>query len=1010
MAKKQQNNGDDFNFDPKKAKASLEYMIKMAESGHDFSQSMSRSNGFIGSIASQLLGMSNSDFYTKIEHSSDVMAKMREDLNAYPEAIEAATEAVNKGFSNALNSARGKGVKVNESISLMTNQLSKKMPEIAKQIQDAFDSKNLAGLSPEAMKQFKKIVKDKEGFEKLNKFFESDTVKNLKKIESEMDQLNNKFQSQGKYVLDVGKALEKYIEKISKHFELSQIKASLISFDKILTKSQMDSGIMFKENSLAMAELTSTTQQFGMGIAETTELMSGLGGVLRTTDFDLLSKAAADMAAVGKATGLSATEVSELGGQMMLMGKTSKEVSEFAESTMKSAQNFGVNGRKVMQDIVKNIPKFRQMGFQGGEESLKRMALQAEHLGQNIDEIFDMSKKARNIEGALDMASQLQLAGGSFSNINPMDLLSAARKGPQELQKILGQMGSDIGKFDKVTGKMAFDAVDYDRLQMVADATGMSVDSLQKQITTMNQDAQKTELIPPGLFDSLDDEQKAFLLNNIGKDGKLSMSLDGVDDLANLQKGNIDSAMKQAEIEKGTLEEQAKQNTSFEESIENLKNSIMNVFVVFEPVIKALTNFIQWLNAAFANFGIIGKTLFAVGIAGLALLFSSGKQFLSGLAFGKGQKAGLEGGGIGSFFGKGKKQNIPAAGGGISTPDTGVKGGGGGGGLKGFATAIKEMSKEGAGIDMKGILKLSGAIFLLVAPIGILAAVFSKVDPVLLLAFGGVMVEMSLALLLMSKMTGQISIPNVLKGALAMVIMGAALIPFSFAMQMMAGIPWTQMLISIGMAALAVLALTGIGALMMSPAGVAFLFGAAALALAGLSLMVFGASLLVAAAGFNAMATVNWSGFSGMGDALMSILPGLLGLAGVGLFAIPGLIMMSFALGGLAAVMVVLAPAMQMAAISTNSMADGITKLKEAVKGLDVDKLNSMANAAERLSTASAISGLANAVTGLFGGGGGKEEKQQRVTIEPITINLDMDGATIRKFTVKQQDAQSLLS
>ncbi len=32
----------------------------------------------------------------------------------------------------------------------------------------------------------------------------------------------------------------------------------------------------------------------------------------------------------------------------------------------------------------------------------------------NVDEIFDVAKRARNIEGAMEMASELQLAGGSF--------------------------------------------------------------------------------------------------------------------------------------------------------------------------------------------------------------------------------------------------------------------------------------------------------------------------------------------------------------------------------------------------------------------------------------------------------------------------------------------------------------------------------------------------------------------------------------------------------------------
>lgn len=595
MAKQEDNNK--FSSSDEKRMAKMAKLMQDAQkAGFNFSDSMSKSSGFIESFSSQIFGITKSDFFEKIKISEKDLSKMTEDAGMLSEAFDEAAQSVNKGFINALNSARAKGVKVNESISLMTNELSKKMPEIAKEIQNAFDTKNLSNLSPQAMKQFKKIVKDKEGFEKLNNFFKSDAIKDLKKIEKELGNLQEGLKDNGKEVINIGKGFDTILKRLTAGFNLKNIVGSMTEFDQTIIDAQRNSGLFLADNvksSAQFAELTSNAQRFGMSMKDTTELMGTLGATLRTTDVERLSGAANDMAAIKNATGLAVTEVGELGGQMMLMGKSSKEVNKFAESTMKSAMNFGVNGRKVMQDIIKNIPKFRQMGFQGGEESLKKMVLQAERLGQNIDEIFDMSKKARNIEGALDMASQLQLAGGSFANVNPMDLLSAARKGPQELQKILGQMGGDIGKFDKATGEMAFDAVDYDRLQMVADATGMSVDSLQKQITTMNQDAQKTELIPAGLFDSLGEEEKAFLLNNIGKDGSLKMEMGGVNELGNLQKGNIEAAMKQAALEKGTLEDQAKQNTSFQESIKGLKDSIMNLFVFFEPFIKWLTSLIQ---------------------------------------------------------------------------------------------------------------------------------------------------------------------------------------------------------------------------------------------------------------------------------------------------------------------------------------------------------------------------------------------------------------------------------
>jgi hypothetical protein len=511
----------------------------------------------------------------------------------------------------------------------------------------------------------------------------------------------------------------------------------------------------------------------------------------------------------------------------------------------------------------------------------------------------------------------------------------------------------------------------------------------------MNQDAQKTELIPAGLFDGLGDEEKSFLLNNIGKDGKISMSggIDGVTDLNSLTKDNIKAQLETQAKEKGTLEEQAKQNTSFNESIANLKGAIMNLFVFFEPFIKMLTSLIQKISGLPIGF----KIAFALLLAGLALVFSAGKQVFNGMMFRKGFDRGgtAGGGGIKEMLGFGKKGG--ATGGGLSAPDTGVKGGGGGGGLKGFASAIKGMSKEGAKINLTGIAKLAASIFLLALPIGLLATIFSQVSPALLLAFGGVMIEMALAIFIMSKITGQISIPNVLKGALAMVIMGAALIPFAFAMQMFAGVSWETLAIAAVAIVGAALLLAGLG--FLAPF---ILMGALTLAAAGVALMVFGASMFVVSAGFEAITKIDWSALSGMGPALLTIAAaGALGM--VGTF---GLLGMSFALGALAAVMVVLAPAMQMAAQSTNSMAEGIGKLKEAVKGLDVDKLNSMANAAERLSTASAVGGLASAVSGMFGGGA-KESKEQTVKIAPITINLKMNGRDLQQIIVEDNKLSS---
>jgi len=104
---------------------------------------------------------------------------------------------------------------------------------------------------------------------------------------------------------------------------------------------------------------------------------------------------------------------------------------------------------------------------------------------------------------------------------------------------------------------------------------------------------------------------------------------------------------------------------------------------------------------------------------------------------------------------------------------------------------------------------------------------------------------------------------------------------------------------SVGMAALALLGLVGtlalIGVIMDSPAGVAFLTGAAALALVGLAMIPF-------AAGMAILGAVNWKGFDGILGAIASLAAGLVLLT----FGLPAMILSAIAILPFAAGMAIL--------------------------------------------------------------------------------------------------------
>jgi len=950
-------------------------------------KSSKKQAGFWGNISESFLGIGKNDFFKQIPHSTAQIEMMKDSLIDAEKIIKETSLKIDRGFANVILSMSAEQEKaLNASVENFA-KLDKPMAHAIKKVIESGDmSSFIEQYGKEGTEMFRKLVKDEKGLGKLEKFIDKSPEK-LLDAKDAAGQLAKKLEDGGTEALALGDAISKMFKNAMQFLNPERIKESLLGFDQVLATSQKNSGIAFKKNTTDMTELVNKTAQFGMDIGQASELMGDLSAGLRTTDFKVLSGAAEDMAAISTATGISIGEVSELGSQMMLFGKSSKDVAKFSEDTMKSAQNFGLNGKKIMTDIAKNLPKFRQMGFQGGEESLKRMALQAERLGQNIDEIFDVAKRARSIEGALDMAAQLQLAGGSFANINPMDLLAAARKGPEELQKILAKMGSDIGTFNEKTGKMDFGAVDIDRLQLAADATGMSIDSLQKQITKTAQDNQKTKLLPPGLFEGLKPEEQAFLVNSMkmGKSGKYEVDVNGVTDLNNITQANIKAAMDQAATDKGNLADQATQNMSFQETIKALKDSIMNLFTVFEPWLQTLTKWIQGFNKMLSDWGPKTKMIFAGLIGAIALLFGPAKQFVSGFSFGKGHMKAM-GMSKGGMFGGGGGAGGPA----------GAKGGGW---LSGMAKELKLASEEGQGIKLGGVLKMAGAIAILSLPLIGMTLLFSKLggDFKQLIEFGFAMVELGAALWLTSKATSGIDMGGVLKGSLAMVLIGASLIPFAYAMTLLEGVSWeTLAKAGVGILGLSAIVL-GLGLIMTSGVG-ALMLGAGMLALAGLgiTMLIVGKSFETAAPGFIAMSSVDWGKIMGAGPALLS----LMGAGALGIVGSIGLILLTTTLAGLSLVMTSLAPQLSVAAVSMGLMAEGINKLKAAVSGLDTSKLESLAGISDRLSTASAISGLANMLNSVTGGGGGAG-KEQTMKLEPITINLKMNGRMLQQEIVE---------
>jgi predicted RNA-binding protein Jag len=1134
----------------KKALENVESLLKQQEA---LNKSADKLKTSWGAIATEVFKLDGAAFFKQIPLSAEDIKGLNDKLKEVNEQVK----VLGKEFGEALDN--------DENIKKFTTLAKGSFVDLAK-MQDQYgenskeyyeaeikylaairdERKELANISDEDLKTIGEHLNAGGDLSEIYDQLE-DTAKNLLKANSQNPDIFLQSEIAAAKLHEETKGIRDDLEKGTKEaFSLKEgLKAafsknvvaggleSLMTFDQTIHDVQKNTGIMMDsfDNSQSFAGLTRDVSEFGMSTAQAGEYMTTLSNELKSTDFNTLATATKDFAAIEGATGASAENVTDIAGELMRMGQSSGQVKDYMEGASKMAQKFGVSSKRAMEAISRNIKNIRTMGFKGGEESLTRMAIKAEKLNMNVDEIFDVAKRARNIEGAMDMASELQLAGGSFANINPMDLLSAARNGPEELQKILTTMGKDVGKFNEKTGKYEFDAVDTDRLQMVADATGQTLDSIQNMIQSNAEAAKKTDMFK-GVTDGLTDLDAEMVnsglsdMMKIGKDGKVTFDAEsdmakrmGVDSMEDLQKLSGEELRQKMSADAKNLEDQNTANASFSKSLERFWTSIQSLFNILQPVLEGLTWIIQGFTSLITGmfqffdklgwFGTILKwavpmlLLFGTSFGASVISFiGKGLSGITNVLTGKSGIIGKLTGGLGKKAAETATTTTTDIASKAVGPSPGV-----GGGLTSLATGLSSMGTM-PGV-FKGILAvaLAGPAFLLFVPAlpGLLImALVGAMGPSItagftavaggLSAFGntpgvfkGILAILAatiplmlftlalpgmLVMALVGLMAGPIiagfeaialglsflggDLVGVLKGSLAMLIIGAAMIPFVYALSIMGGIDWMSVLIGVGMLALIMVGLIVLGALLMSPAGLFLVVGIAALIGVGLGLMVFGASMMVFATMSQMMQGMDFSWMANLGASLLSAAPGLFfgGLAllyaspglvfgSVGLMAISlaaqvaanvdwaviagmgdalsqaagglflfslsammfanpfvflGMMIMVVAIAALAAVMVPLALSLQLGASSLTNFAIGLERLSAAADTLSDEKLTKLQKISETMAKASAAGNVAGAMASNAegaGGGGGAGG------VRKIEVDVKLNGRELQSFIVK---------
>lgn len=400
---------------------------------------------------------------------------------------------------------------------------------------------------------------------------------------------------------------------------------------------------------------------------------------------------------IGKGTALGVEQAGKLAAQFDLLGVSIQSSEKFVQGVVDSSERLGINASKVLKNISQNFKTLNTFSFKDGIKGMAKMTEYSEKFKLDLNDSINSAKMAKSLEGAIEMASQLNVLGGEFAKTDPFELLFLSRNDPAKYAKKLTELTKGMATLQKTEDGFQFDitAQDQDRLRQAADALGVSYENLAESARKV---AQVQQIKKETLGLNLSKEEKEYI-EGISKfddkSGKFYAMINGVKkNLAQLSTSDI-KAMKQQEK---TLEARAQDSQTFDEVF---KNTILEMKSVLLPVLQGVNFILKGLTKFRDSFGETGVKIaggFLIAATTLGGAFKLGKTVLSGAAGLLSKLASAGSGAIGS-------------GGGIAS--AGKTGGGvaGGGSAKSIAAVGVAAAGIGAGVGAAalGISKLAEA-------------------------------------------------------------------------------------------------------------------------------------------------------------------------------------------------------------------------------------------------------------------------------------------------------------
>jgi hypothetical protein len=451
------------------------------------------------------------------------------------------------------------------------------------------------------------------------------TQKSLHLNQQEIDALHQNLSILKTIGNEIGRGAESFAKQ---HFNVRGIWDYLQKVDDGVRSTQLNLGLSGNKAEFLrdqMEEATNTAQRFGAGIDDVVELQSGLNQLTGRAGV-LTEHQIANMVAITKGTGMANQEATTLVGNMMLFGSSVEDSKKLIEGTVNSTAELGLNSSNVLKGMSANIGKLNNYRFQNGVEGLKKMVQSAEKFNFSMEGAFAAAEKFRTLEGLLETGANLRVLGGEFAKIDEFKFSFLARNKPEEFAVEMAKLTKGMASFNKETGMFDISDVDMDKLRVVAESTGRSLDDVVKSTREFN----KQDFAKKQIFVGTDEEKEMLAkLAQFSKGSTIGTIQIGDKNvkLSELTREQIDLYKQQQK----TLEERAVDSQNFDKAF---TNTIMQLKSTLIPLLTVINSILEGFNFIFDGLrdsnGKMSKLASIIPIGGL-LLGGVGIKAIGGL-------------------------------------------------------------------------------------------------------------------------------------------------------------------------------------------------------------------------------------------------------------------------------------------------------------------------------------------------------------------------------------------